>query len=195
MKAIIQTGPKTLLLGIATCLLGMSFAFSPNGWVQLLLMVLVLASLVTGVVNLLHIPHRWCTKGKLSIGPFGISILFALLLVLSVFFGLRARIMKFRFDIPKYEYVISMMKKGEIRVDQDLQTVDLTSRFAYLGDTTLAEEDENGVLTVEFLIGGGFPEKHSGWLYREDDNPMAWKNISRWPRIEKIDPRWYRIGD
>ncbi len=190
-----KTGKKTLLLGIVTSISGMLFTFRPNGYVQLILIILGGILLVATIVNLIKIPLNWRQQRKLSALPFTISIFSVLLLTFSIFIGMRARIMKFRYDMPYYENLISMMKKGEIDIQQNLHPIDIPLEYAHLAYATLAVKDKQGVLTVEFLSGSGFPVKHSGWLYREDDNPMAWKDISRWPRIEKIEPKWYRIGD
>ncbi len=137
----------------------------------------------------------WRKQGKLSLAPLGISIFSVVLFVFCLTLGMGARIMKFRYDLPQYENVIAMMQKGEIVIEQNLHPIDIPPEYAHLAYAILAEKSKQGVLTVEFLSGSGFPVKHSGWLYREDDDPMAWKDIRRWPKIEKIEPKWYRIGD
>ena len=103
--------------------------------------------------------------------------------------------MKFKFEKSQYEKVVSLMRNGDIGIGHDLERVEVPSAYRHLAYTVIADEEPNGVLTAEFLTGGGFPVKHSGYLYRSDDEPRKWKHISRWPRLRKIESRWYRISD
>ena len=85
------------------------------------------------------------------------------------------------------------MQKVEIFVGHKLVRVDLPNGYKHLAYSVLADKDTRDVLTVEFLTEGGFPVKHAGFLYRSDDNPLEWSHINRWPKVSKIEPKWYRI--
>jgi hypothetical protein len=103
--------------------------------------------------------------------------------------------MKFRYQKLDYEAVISLIDKGQIRVEAPLRPIVVPDSYKHLAYAVLGSRDPEGVLTVEFITGSGFPVKHSGFLYRSDDNALGWEHISRWPRLERIDTNWYRIGD
>jgi hypothetical protein len=78
--------------------------------------------------------------------------------------------MKFRYQRPDYEAVISMIERGQIPVAANLGQIAIPDSYKHLVYAVLGNRDPNGVLTIEFLMGSGFPAKHSGFLYRSDDN-------------------------
>ena len=46
------------------------------------------------------------------------------------------------------------------------------------------------------LIGGGFPAKHSGYLYLSTGDINADPElVRRWPRHRKLTDRWFAIAD
>lgn len=73
---------------------------------------------------------------------------------------------RFLSRLSEYEAVVSLMQADSIVASRELQYLELPARFSGLAWSTFAERDSSGVLTVEFLTGGGLPVKHSGYLYR-----------------------------
>lgn len=185
----------TVIVGILMCLVSSVMAFLMNPWLQLLVMVLVLLFCVMFVTNFLMIALTWRSRGRRALIPFGLSVLFSLLLIPAICLGGQARLMKFRYQKLDYEAVISLIDKGQIRVEAPLRPIVVPDSYKHLAYAVLGSRDPEGVLTVEFITGSGFPVKHSGFLYRSDDNALGWEHISRWPRLERIDTNWYRIGD
>jgi hypothetical protein len=87
-----------------------------------------------------------------------------------------------------------MMNDGAIQVPEALALVSLPGQYQHLAKAVLAER-AGGVLTVEFIVGGGFPTKHSGYLYRSSGPLEGWALAKRWPRQSHIDQHWYRVSD
>ena len=147
------------------------------------------------LIDLVSIPFLWRNNRARALMPFGTALLFIALLIPSNLLGMQARMLKFRMQKPKYEKVIELMELGEIPVSNGIGRVDIPPEYSHPAYAIIADRDTNGVLSVEFLIGGGFPVKHTGFLYRSDDNPKKWKHITRWPRVIKTERCWYRISD
>lgn len=185
----------TVVVGVLMCLASSLMAFLMNPWLQLLLMVMLLLFCVMFITNFLAICLTWRSRGRRALIPFGLSVLFSLLLIPAIGFGIKARLMKFHYQKPDYEAVISLIEREQIRVEASLGPIVVPDSYKHLAYAVLGSRDPNGVLTIEFLTGRGFPVKHSGFLYRSDDNATRWEHISRWPRLERIDTNWYRIGD
>lgn len=190
-----RPGQPTLIFGILFCIILFLFGFFMNIPFQLLSMLLLLIFAVVFLVNLLKIPFLWKTIGVKALIPFGYSVLFALLLMPVTYIGAQAGLLRFKYQKGQYEEVISLMRSGDISISPDLKKVEVPPAYRHLAYAIIADEEPNGVLTAEFLTGAGFPLKHSGYLFRSDDEPRKWIHISRWPRVSKIESKWYRISD
>lgn len=188
-------GKKTFILGILLCVVVFLFASHKTPRLQLLFVLLFVIYIIVFLVNLITALTRLKTIGAWALVPVGISVLFFLLLHPAAHLGWKARMQKFQTQRPKYEKIISLIEKGEISVGHKLVRVNLPNGYKHLAYSVLADKDTREVLTVEFLSEGGFPVKYSGFLYRGDDNPLEWSHINRWPKVRKIEPKWYRISD
>ena len=100
----------------------------------------------------------------------------------------------FRRVLPAYESAIRQMETGQIRVSAELRRIPEAEKK--LGIAVLAELTTNGVLTVEFLTGAGFPVKHSGYLYCSGGLIEKGSRFDlRWPRRHAVGPSWFAIAD
>ena len=191
-----KSNMKILLLltvtgGIALNLVLMLFTIQLDTLWQLPAMFLGPSFLGLTVVNLGAVVPLWKTHRFMSFIPFFLALLFLALVVPCTFLGQRIRMDIFRRRLPQYEEVILMMKDGTIHVDNELTHVKLPRGFRHLGKTAFAHIDTDGVLTVEFIIGSGFPNQHAAYLYRSKGSIKEWEFGHRWPRPKKIDENWY----
>jgi len=58
--------------------------------------------------------------------------------------------------------------------------------------------EHDGIVTIEFFYGGGFPVKHSVYLHRsagavERNEPLEMR--CRWAHVKRLNERWYYVGD
>lgn len=188
-------GKKTFILGILLYVVVFLYASHKTPRFQLISLLIFVIFLIVFLVNLITALSRWKTNGARALVPICISVLFFLLSHHAAHLGLKARMHKFQSQRPQYEKIISLMEKGEIFVGHKRVFVDLPNGYKHLAYRVIADRDMRDVLTVEFLTEGGFPVKHSGFLYRGDDDPLEWSHINRWPKVRKIEPKWYRISD
>jgi hypothetical protein len=83
-----------------------------------------------------------------------------------------------------------------VLVSGEVISVPLVGAERDLGYGVLAERDPNGVLTVELLTGGGFPVKHSGYLYTSSGSVRPGSFFDeRWPFKTEMKAKWFRISD
>jgi energy-coupling factor transporter transmembrane protein EcfT len=157
-------GKRTCITGILLCIVVFLFAFLMNTWLQLLSMLLLLIFVMVLLVNIISVPFLWKKNGSHALIPIGLSLIFVLLLIPSVYLGGQARMLKFRIQKPKYEEVIALIIKGEISVSNRIERIEVPAEYNHLAYAIIGNRDTNGILTVEFLTGGGFPVKHTGFL-------------------------------
>ena len=151
---------------------------------------LTLALLLFGFVSMTLVPARWRKERWLSIVPTA-SCALAVLLAPEVRVPLEKLI--FTRSLPYYESIIRQMESGSIEVSADLRRIPQAERFpAY---RVLAQQT-NGILSVEFLTGRGFPVKHSGYLHCSSGTIERGSLMdSRRPKRVEVSPLWFRISD
>ena len=192
---MLKTGKKTLMLGIVSSIVFFFSAFQMNPLIQLIVMLCVFVFVLTLIINFLSIPFRWKSQGKWAVLPFGFSVLSIMFFLFTLGLGFEVKMLKFRSQKPEYEQVIDLIKQGNIPIRKELDRLKIPDRFDHLAYSVMGTRDDNGVITVEFLTEGGFPVKHSGFLYRSDGQPKKWERIDRWPIYGEIETNWYRISD
>jgi hypothetical protein len=166
-----------------------------SGWqslvTQLLSFLLSIGLLVFCAVSFVRIFTRWKRESWRSAIPF-------LVCVVAVFAaevgGNSLRSFLFMRALPRYESVIREIETGTFPVKNG-ETVAIP-RKEETGAYAIFAYRTNGVLAVEFLTGGGFPVKHSGYLY-SSSGVVERGSIAqrRWPRRTKVRPLWFRISD
>ena len=182
---------------LASFICGLWFSIEPNTNVQLLSMLTVLIlvfllfiSFVAGVYfvrrDKFHafIPSVICLIG-----------LFASVFV-SSYLGVSIRDWKFQKNLPNYMEIVHRVEKGEIKTGSLLTEIDLPQQYLNLAIWTFGKTNSNGGAIIEFIIGSGFPVKHSGYLYVssgkiEDDSTT----LERWPHHSSISTNWFRVED
>jgi len=151
---------------------------------------LTLALLLFGFVSTALVPARWRKERWLSIVP-TTSCALAVLLAPEVRVPLEN--LMFTRSFPHYESIIRQMESGSIAVSADLRRIPQAERFPTY--RVLAQQT-NGVLSVEFLTGSGFPVKHSGYLYCSSGTIERGSLMdSRWPKRVEVKPFWFRVSD
>lgn len=168
-----------------------AFAARPSPVTQLLSMLLDLGLLVFGFISFIRLFTHWRRERWRVVIPFATCVL-AVALAPEV--GATIRRVAFQHSLPHYESIIRQMESGTIPVTQELRRIEQAEGgSAY---SVLAQRSTNGVLTVEFLTGGGFPVKHSGYLYCSSGfiEPGSAAD-SRWRKKREVRPLWYRISD
>ena len=167
------------------------FVVHPSMATQLLSMLLGLGLLVAGCVGFVRLFRHWERERWREVLP---PVACVLVVVLMPETGAAARRAVFQHSLPGFESVIHQIEQGTIPVTIELQPIPQARSGS--GGPVLAQRSTNGVLTVEFITGGGFPVKHSGFLYCSSGSIEAGSRTdSRWPRRQPIKPRWYRVSD
>jgi len=153
-------------------------------------MVLTLGLLVFGFISFVLIFTRWRQERWRSFIPVGAC---ALAVVLAPEVGGLIREFIFQRSLPHYEAIIRQMEAGSIPVTSELRRIpQAEGSLAY---AVLAQRT-NDVLSVEFLTGGGFPVKHSGYLYCSSGAIERGSLIDRrWRKKREVRPSWFRISD
>jgi hypothetical protein len=61
----------------------------------------------------------------------------------------------------------------------------------------IAYREDDGTLTVEFLVGGvGPPPRHRLYVYRSDGNiEKSSQTAKRWHKTTKVNEHWFRASD
>ena len=150
---------------------------------MLLLFALLILTLVTGIVGLCQL-RKSKYRGFIPFGICGCSVL--LIILLAPGMGGWMRIRRFPVQMPRYLEVVRLIERGEIRVDSSLAKVNLPESYEDLAVAEIAKTNSAGSASVEFLIGGGFPGKHSGYLYMPISNIEADAEMAqRWPKHKK----------
>jgi hypothetical protein len=147
---------------------------------------LIIASAITLFTGIRKSKHMACI-------PLSIC-----LIVLIFMFIVTPRIkdMVFNGRLVKYEKIVNMIRNNELKIDTTNHKVVLPDEYKHLSYLVLGEVDKNGVLTVEFFTGIGFPVKHSGYMYRSDGNILSDPAINkRWHNITRKNDNWYYFSD
>lgn len=116
-------------------------------------------------------------------------------LFISSYLGVSIRDWQFQKNLPRYTEVVHLIEKGEIKASPSDPRIQLPNEFADLSLVTFAKTNNNGLI-IEFVIGGGFPVKHSGYLYvstgKIENDPDTFE---RWPYRSRINTNWFRVSD
>jgi hypothetical protein len=160
---------------------------------QLLCIPVTLCFLVAVVASIVCFFWEWRQRRWLSLLPFGVcvaSVVLSVAMVRTISHAL------FVWSLPSYEAVVQQMESGSIPVSTEMARIPQAESQARLAYTVLAWKDTNGVLTVTFITGGGFPVKHSGYLYRSSGviEPGSLAD-SLWPHRQEKRPKWFSVSD
>lgn len=185
----------TSFAGILLDLAAFVFAVKPGVVLQLGFMVPIAITLGLIIASPILIISWWRAHRWRSLLPLLAAMLSLVLSIPAASAGGAVREWLFRSRLPKYEEVVGLIAAGTINVDQDLRLVELPAKYSELAAATLAEQDSSGTITIEFIIGGGFPVKHTGYLYRSHGTLEDWRHSGRWPKAKQLSDHWYAISD
>jgi FtsH-binding integral membrane protein len=169
------------------------FAHRNSIILQLLGILLMFCFFAAVVVSIVCIFAEWRKSRWFSLLPFAVCVLSV---VISVAIVRTIRQAIFLRSLPSYESVVRQMESGNIPVSTNLSPVPQAVPLARLAYAVLAQKATNGALTVEFLTEGGFPVKHSGYLYVSSGviEPGSMED-SRWPFRHEERPKWFYFSD
>ena len=120
-------------------------------------------------------------------------------LLASVFIGSRLgdaiKDWRFQKNLPRYNAVIRLIEKGELKPDPQSPLIKLPVEYADLAWAVAAKTNDNRVV-VEFMTESGFPVKHSGYLFVSSGDIASDTNLfRRWPYRSQISANWFQISD
>lgn len=190
---------------LAACVLGvvilcglsaaaeLPFATSQNTWTQLLGILGFGGYLLALILSLIFAGTEWRQLRLLAVIP--LLLWFGSCLATTAV-GTASRRAQFERELPRYQALVERIQAGSRLDSGKVASVSLSEAERDLGYNVLAERDTNGVLTVEILTGGGFPLKHSGYLYNSSGRIIPGSFFdSRWPFKTEVKPKWFRISD
>jgi hypothetical protein len=175
---------------------GLIFSVKPNTGAQLfdmlivlILIFLLLVSVIAGICFARRDKFRAFVPAIICLVGLPAS------LFIASYLGVSIRDWQFRKNLPRYDEIVHLIEKGELKANASDPRIPLPNQFADLSLATFADTNNNG-LTVEFIVGGGFPVKHSGYLYvstgKIENDP---KTVERWPYYSQINSNWFRVSD
>lgn len=164
------------------------FGANPSVWLQLASVVATLALLVFLITSAGFAVTAWKVLGLKALIPLIVCI-FCIPAALAG--GRLARMAHFALVLPELESLVADARKREIPPGS--KPIELPSSSAYL---VLAERTSSSILQVEFLTGGGFPAKHTGYLYVDGGtfDPESFL-AKRWPYADELRSQWFSIAD
>ena len=190
MKILLAT---SLVVGLANAAIAFIFRVFWDSETQLLGVASLLVVFLVLTVDLLFVPIRWRKHGRRSFLPLASLVCCIFLIWPASHGGVALHKHIFRSRLPKYQEVIGMIQDGSIQQDPESSRIELPASHSDLAYAVFVRRDAAGVLAVEFLTGGGFPVKHSGWLYLSDDTKKPGMRLE-W-HAQKVEPNWYMIWD
>jgi hypothetical protein len=116
--------------------------------------------------------------------------------VATTVLGRAARQAQFERQFSRYVALVENIQAESTVAPGEVVSIPLSEAERDLAHSLLAERTTNGVLVVELLTGGGFPLKHSGYLYTSSGSIQSGSFFdSRWPFKTEVTPKWFRISD
>ena len=163
------------------------------GLLQLAMLPLFPCLLAAIVASFVCVFKDWRAQNWRSLLPIAIcasSILFSGLLVHTIRQAIQ------NWSLPIYEAVVNKIETGTIVVSTNWSLVPEAKSEARLAYAVLAKKEANGLMVVEFLTEGGFPVKHSGYLYCSAGIIETGSRIDLdLPIQHKIKDKWFYISD
>ncbi len=189
----IRYGLKLMLAGGVSWTTQVPFAFSQNLFTQLLVILGLGGVLMTLLAACVFVWQHWKHFHLFAVAP--LALLF-LLCPATVAVSRAASLGQFARRFPHYQALVERVGANEGLVLGEVKRIPLSTaerKFCY---NVLAQRDTNGVLTVELLAGGGFPVRHSGYLYSSSGNIQSGSFFDRrWHARTELKPKWFRISD
>ena len=168
----------------------MLFSIEPNVWLQLGLIVFILV-MIGVLIESLYCVFKNFREDKLW--AFVPLIVCLLSIPAPLMAGAKLKSYLFQYRLPMYTELVSRVQASNENYEGELTSVELKEDDNHLAYVVFAIKEEE-VLYVEFVTGGGFPVKHTGYIYSQSGNiPDGSKINERWPKKKrwKISDNWY----
>jgi hypothetical protein len=169
---------------LSLVVLGFLFAVNPRDWLLAASMIAVGVVFVQILIRLLKIRRLSDLWTSLLLGLGAMLLMF-----LSVRAGFIVRDTIFRSKIAEYGTAVSLVEKMAPKPDD---AISLPAQYKHLGQAVFVEKAEDGTVTVVFVLGGVFPVKHFGYVYRSTDKIEDWPGARLWaPKFRRVAPNWF----
>jgi hypothetical protein len=164
--------------------LGFLFAVNPRNW-------MLAASVTAAGVVFVQILIKLLKIRRLSdvwvLALLGIGGM--LLMFLAARAGFIVRDTIFRSKITEYRTAVML---AENTAPKPFGAISLPAQYSHLAQAVFAEKADDGAITVVFVLGGVFPVKHFGYVYRSTDKIEDWPGARLWaPKFRRIAPNWF----
>jgi hypothetical protein len=172
------------------------FVAAPTGLSQLISMAALLMVLIALPVTVFR-AWRYRASGPLRAAMPLVACLVAAPIGYSI--GGAYRDLDFRYRrLPAYEEVVRKIQSGELPAGTTKEVPPEIDRLAYM---IHAHDEAPDGLMVEFFWGGGFPVKHSAYIYRASGLPPPtstnWelKPYCEWAGARRLNENWFSASD
>ena len=119
-------------------------------------------------------------------------ILAPLSLFVGGFLGGHASTYLFYRDLPRMKEVVALLQSRPLTSRRE--HIYLPAQYKDLAYSTQAGKDSQGMVTVLFLVGVGFPVKHVYYLYRSDDTISPNLRLE-WRGGYRREKYWFQVSD
>jgi hypothetical protein len=103
---------------------------------------------------------------------------------------------RFQKNLLRFNEVVNLIQKGELKPNPPDRFIVLPPQYSDLTRRAIAFASTNSDGTnIEFQTEGGFPVKHSGYLYLSSGNMNDSNTIRAWPFHHRINTNWFYISD
>jgi len=149
------------------------------------------------IVSFIAIFRFWERHNFFGVIPFVILLLCFKASAISLKTGHDKRLAVFTERLAQYEEAVQVMQSKINGEPVFLKGEEVPETYQHLAWWIHAEEDKQDVLVVTFFWGGGFPVKHSAFVYRSDGwlPPKGTDFRREWPFAERINEHWFRVAD
>lgn len=169
------------------------FIAHKSGWLQLAAMLVSLPYMACFFYSVFEMFRGWRSHKTRALIPLAacVGAWFGAFTV-----GAFAQRQLFLLNLPKYQAIVSSVDVESLPLGEKAESLALNSEAQKLVYVANAERTQDGALLVELLTEGGFPVKHSGYVFSSSGNLPAESIIrKRWPHIREVQPKWFRVAD
>jgi hypothetical protein len=138
----------------------------------------------------------WSKQRQKALLPLGILIAGLVAVAPSRWLGHQMCNAIFWHNLPKYRQVVARVESGDLVMSNKIQKLYLPRSQRPRCYAVFASKELDGKTSVEFFVGGGFPVKHTGYMYYSGNSVERGSEIRRrWPRCTQLTNHWYQILD
>ena len=157
---------------------------------------LFLAIAILNLIHLTKIKSLFKQYRLKSLIPFVLSSLFIITSMVSCYGGLQIGKEIEKGRIPQYEELVKLIRSQIHDKPFFLSHKEIPKKYRYLCINIRGYKKENDI-SVVFLVGATFPNKHAGYLYRSNGTrPEKGTELYRdWHGMGRINEHWFRVSD